>query len=375
MNSVAARVPRSAWPADGPSDARRARFVEAGRERTLIRGFALGLIVASAVVVHGHAQAGGAGARTAHLTLNWIDSTRPEPWTPDATDHRGMLIQVYYRAGALESAPLVLFSAGRNEAPKTYTDLADALVRGGYVVAIVDHLGERSGQRLPNGAAVPNLLPRVAPDPKSESFREQDLVFSRSWVELRAEDLTSARFDFQALAAMSGNELSGLLSGQAAALGHSLGGLTAAKACERDPALSACANLDGLSYSVPMHVEGDTMVATQPFLFLGKPIPRLTDATLERAHMTRAQDDEIVARMAHRFDALMQSAKGGSYRIILRDADHMDFAGRGNGAIAKAVREYLMAFLDKHVRGIRGTVLDVATSDTAITVTRYPPSP
>src|SRR5262245_65786439 len=117
------------------------------------------------------------------------------------------------------------------------------------------------------------------------------------------------------------------------------------------------------------------MVSTQPFRFLGKPVPRLSDATLEREHMTRAQDDEIVARMAHRFDALMQSAKAGSYRVILRDADHMNFAGSGNGAIAKAVREYLIGFLDKHVRGIRDTVLDAATSDPAVTITRYPPRP
>ena len=341
----------------------------------MIRDVTLGLIAAIATVAPGHAQTGGTSTRIVHLTVNWIDSTRPEPWTPDATDHRGILIQAYYRAGALEPAPLVLFSTGRNVAPTTYADLAEALARDGYVVAIVDHLGERSGQRLPNGAAVPNLLPRVEPDRKSPSFEAQYSVFSRSWVELRAADLTSARVHLQALAAEGGNNLSGLLNTQAAAVGHSLGGLTAAKACERDPAFSACANLDGLSYSLPMHVEGDTMVATQPFLFLGKPIPRLSDATLEREHMTRAQDDEIVARMAHRFDALMQSAKAGSYRVILRDADHMDFAGRGNGAIAKAVREYLMAFLDKHVRGIRGTVLDAATSDPAVTVTRYTPRP
>lgn len=71
----------------------------------------------------------------------------------------------------------------------------------------------------------------------------------------------------------------------------------------------------------------------------------------------------------------MQSAKGGSYRVILRDADHLDFAGSGHGAVAKAVRDYLMAFLDKHVRGIGGTLLDAATSDPAVTVTRYPPHP
>jgi hypothetical protein len=324
-------------------------------------------------VAPGHAQTGGASIRIAHLTVNWIDSTRPEPWTPDRTDHRGILIQAYYNAGALEPAPLVLFSTGRDVAPKTYADLAEALVQDGYVVAIVDHLGERSGQRLPDGAAVPNLLPRVEPDRKSPSFEAQNAVFSRSWVELRAADLTSARVHLQALAAVSGNDVSGLLNSQAAAVGHSLGGLTAAKACERDPAFSACANLDGLSYSLPMQVEGDTMVATQPFLFLGKPIPRLSDATLEREHMTRAQDDEIVARFAHRFEALMQSAKAGSYRVILRDADHMNFTGGGNGAIARTVRAYLTAFLDKHVRGIRGTVLDGATSDPAVAVTRYPP--
>jgi hypothetical protein len=341
----------------------------------LIRDFTLGLISAIATLAPGQAPTGGTSTRIAHVTVNWIDSTRPEPWTPDATDHRGMLIQAYYRAGTIEPAPLVLFSTGREVAPRTYADLAEALASDGYVVAIVDHLGERSGQRLPNGAAVPNLLPRVAPDRKSPSFEVEYSVFSRSWVELRAADLTSARVHLQSLAAVSGNELSGLLNLKAAAVGHSLGGLTAAKACELDPAFSACANLDGLSYSVPMHVEGDTMVATQPFLFLGKPVPRLADATLEREHMTRAQDNEIAARLAHRFDTLMQSAKAGSYKVILRDADHMNFAGGGNGVIAKTVRAYLMAFLDKHLRGISGTVLDVETSDPAVIVTRYPPRP
>lgn len=331
------------------------------------------LIPAVAEVSVSQAQTSGTSTRVGHLTINWIDATRPEPWTPDTTDHRGIMIQAFYRSGAREPAPLVLFSTGRDVAPKTYADLAEALAKSGYVVAIVDHLGERSGQRLPDGTAVPNLLDRMAPDRKSPAFEAQDAVFTRSWVELRAADLTSARVHLQALGTASGNDLSGLLNSQAAAVGHSLGGLTAAKACERDEAFAACANLDGLSYSLPMHVDGDTMVATQPFLFLAKPIPRLSDATLEREHMTRAQDDEIGARFAHRFDALMQSAKGGSYRVLLRDANHMDFAGNGNGVIAKTVREYLTAFLDKHIKGIRGTVLDAATADSSVTVTRYPP--
>ena len=165
----------------------------------------------------GHAQARGTSTRVVHEAIYWLDSIRPEPWTPDATDHRGILVQAYHRAGAAEPAPLVLFSTGRNEAPTTYADLAEALARDGYVVAIVDHLGERSGQRLPDGAAVPNRLAQVAPDRKSPSFEAQDAAFTRGWVELRAADLTSARVHLQALAAEGGNELSGLLNTQAAA--------------------------------------------------------------------------------------------------------------------------------------------------------------
>ena len=79
--------------------------------------------------------------------------------------------------------------------------------------------------------------------------------------------------------------------------------------------------------------------------------------------MTRAQDDEIVARFAsvRRADA---KQRAGSYQVILRDADHMDFAGGGNGAIAGGPA-YLMAFLGKRA-GVPGTVLDVATPDPTV---------
>ena len=47
-----------------------------------MRDFTLGLIAAIAAVALGHGQTRGASTRIVHLTLNWIDSTRPEPWTP-----------------------------------------------------------------------------------------------------------------------------------------------------------------------------------------------------------------------------------------------------------------------------------------------------
>src|SRR5262245_6907124 len=93
-----------------------------------------------------------------HSALSWIDAGRPAPWTADTSYHLMILVQLSYRADAQTPRPLVVFSIGRNVSPSTYRDLADALADAGYVVAIVDHVGERSGQRLPNGTSVPYRL-------------------------------------------------------------------------------------------------------------------------------------------------------------------------------------------------------------------------
>jgi pimeloyl-ACP methyl ester carboxylesterase len=166
------------------------------------------------------------------------------------------------------------------------------------------------------------------------------------------------------------------LNDRVAAVGHSLGGLTAAKTCERDAGVSACVNLDGLSYSVPMHMaaDGAPPVIRQPFLFIGKPIPRVSDEALAREHMTRAEDDAIVARFAKRFEDLMRGVQGGSYRVVIDGASHMDFAGGGSGAVARVEKAYLLAFLERYVQGGAGALLDAAPADRTISVTRYGPA-
>lgn len=328
----------------------------------------LALVVAVAPT---RAQSGSSTGKVTHRTIAWIDSTRPEPWTADSTDHRAILVYVSFRADTREARPLILFSGGRDVSPSTYADLADALAQRGYVVAIVDHLGERSGQRLPDGTAVPNRLPQVSPDRNGPTSRVQDSIFSRRWIELRADDLSSARTHLLAIGATRTSEWSGLLDGHAAAAGHSIGGITAAKACERDPAFAACVNLDGLSYSLPMHVDGIATSATQPFLFIGKPIPPLSDAALAQAHMTRAQDDSIVARFARRFDDVMRSVKAGSYRVVIQGADHMAFAAAGSGTVARTIREYMIAFLDTYVLETPSAMLDRDATNPGVTITRY----
>src|SRR5262249_37275612 len=311
----------------------------------------LAFVVLVAPVMAATSPSDAAPRKLVHSALSWIDTARPEPWTADPADHRVMVAHLSYRADLQTPMPLVVFSPGRNVGPSTYQDLADALADNGYLTAIVDHVGERSGQRLPNGALVPNRLLDMEPKRDSPGFEEQDAAFSRRWVELRAEDLTSARTYLQTLSATTGSELFRRLNDRVAAIGHSLGGLTAAKTCERDPRMSACVNLDGLSYSVPMHMatDGAAPVITQPFLFIGKPMARLSDATLAREDMTRAEDGAIVARFAQKFDELMRGVRAGSYRVLIDGADHMDFAGAGSGTVARLEKAYLLAFLERSV--------------------------
>jgi dienelactone hydrolase len=331
----------------------------------------VGLIAASVSASRAGAQVTGPSGHIDQVALGWIDSTRQEPWTADSTDHRAILVQLFARAGAQEPAPLVLFSTGRNEGPSTYADLAEALASAGYVVAIVDHAGERSGQRFPKGPSLPNLLDHVAPRSTGPDFRIQDSVFNRRWVAMRAADLISARRYLLAAGTDSSTRLFHRLDGRTVSIGHSIGGLTAAKSCALEPALMACVNLDGLAYSLPMHVDGSRSDMAQPFLFVGKPVRALTDEELRRAGMTRAQDEEITARFARRSDELFRSVAGGSYRVIIDGAGHMEFAARGNGRVARAVVAYVLAFLDKQLHDAPRTLLDAPAPEPGVTVTRF----
>lgn len=67
-------------------------------------------------------------------------------------------------------------------------------------------------------------------------------------------------------------------------------------------------------------------------MFGSTPLDRAHDgplsAELHRANMRRAQDDEITARFARRSDELFGSVKGASYRVMVDEAEHMDFAAR-----------------------------------------------
>jgi hypothetical protein len=87
--------------------------------------------------------------------------------------------------------------------------------------------------------------------------------------------------------------------------------------------------------------------------------------------MTRAQDDEITGRLARRSDELFGSVKGGSYRVIVDGAEHMEFAARGTGRVARTVDAYVLGFLDKCLRGASPAILDSPATDPKVTVTRY----
>ena len=118
--------------------------------------------------------------------------------------------------------------------------------------------------------------------------------------------------------------------------GHSIGGSAAGEAARLDARFQAVANLDGLAGGLPFYVEPNRQAIQQPFLYLGKPLPKGMSA--ER----RAKHDEV-----------MRSVKAGSFRVLIDGATHASFSddpfwtpgsGAAKARILAVARAYLLEF-------------------------------
>jgi predicted dienelactone hydrolase len=131
--------------------------------------------------------------------------------------------------------PLLLFSHGLGTLPEFHTALMGDLASRGYVVAAIAHTYDAAAVELPNGRVI------LGTAPAQPNERQRRLLLGT-----RAGDL---RFVLDELLKRS-RRGTGLLAGKLApdkvgALGHSLGGATAAAAMLIDPRIRAGADLDG----------------------------------------------------------------------------------------------------------------------------------
>ncbi|MBD0669641.1 alpha/beta hydrolase family protein [Streptomyces sp. CBMA156] len=245
--------------------------------------------------------------------------------------------------------PLVVLSPAHEDPRMTLTALATDLASHGYVVALVGHTNEDSGETLANGRTSPCA---VCDDPTLDfdslaSGRALDVSFV-------IDRLTHGNTAWRLAHLIDRHEI-----GMA---GHSIGGAAAAATMIADPRVRAGVNMDGSFHPAPVPGQID-----RPFLMLGAAAVHPADGhdtTWEQAW----------------------SALGGYKKwLTVAGADHFSFsdldllleeAGFPTPSLSPErglviTREYVTAFFDRTLKGIHSPLLDGPSPDNPEVLFQY----
>jgi hypothetical protein len=197
-----------------------------------------------------------------------------------------------------------------------YTALAEALASSGYVVALVE--SPLQGLMVTgDGVAVTDTIGRFG-----------DAALHRAAVIGWARDLSYVldRLVAGGSSPVTARVAAAIDSTRIGALGHSTGGLVAVSACEADPRIRACVNMDGglvdpagapLADFVERGVNG-------PTLFL-RSEPLYDDTTLARRGMTRAEWEQRGEAGRNALESLRRLSRGPLTVARVAGTGHFSF--------------------------------------------------
>jgi dienelactone hydrolase len=319
--------------------------------------------------------------------LHLIDTSRLDPWLP-ASGHRQLTVSMFYparqrsgqpapymslgeaqgfvqdrvppgygltaeavasvRTGAFTGAqaapgkyPLVVLSPGLQNPRATLTSLATELAGHGFVVALVGHPGEDSGEQLADGSTSPCVTCGDGPGlPTSE--------------QITANRGVDVKFLLDQLLDAHVWKLSHLIDRHAIGMaGHSIGGASAPVAMQDDQRIRAGVNMDGSFYPVvPAGALGG-----RAFMMLGRDEDHTaggSDKTWSDtwAHLGGDKRWFAVAGASHAAftDIPVLAQEAG---IPMPDGYPLD-AVRGE----QITRAYVTAFFDKTLKGCSEPLLD-----------------
>src|SRR3954470_5827322 len=234
--------------------------------------------------------------------------------------------RVHARAGVRARRgrlPVVLFSPGSGTARDIYQSLAEDLASHGYLVVAVDHTGETPVQ-FPDGHVEGRSVPL------------RHLIRTEAAIRLADMRLVLRRLNTLAPGPQADRR-------RVAAVGHSLGGSTAAALMRAEPTVRAGVDLDGSIFG-PARRLG----VSGPFLVMvgGEGVDASLRGLLEHSHGPRLA--LRVAGFVHfSFSDLPVSAPAGIGAAM--KPSERDIALQ---------RAYVRAFLDRYVRGRRSALLD-----------------
>jgi dienelactone hydrolase len=254
------------------------------------------------------------------------------------------------------------------------------LASNGYVIAAIDHTYDALLTMFPDGRTVPVTEQKWSAAQASPggttTYEKQRLEVWSADIRFVIDEL--GRYDSSTtLAAPFAGHLDMQKIG---AFGHSMGGRAAARACQLDSRIRACANQEGVANGLPFYPAQDGRVLKQPFLLMMRtwdtvfPIP--SDEQLAQAKVTREQVEQFKQRIQEwraAQDEMMRQLNGGSYRVMLNmpTLTHMGFsdlpllqAAADGKSIADnldaigIINSVTRAFFDRVLRGNSQTLLD-----------------
>lgn len=279
-----------------------------GRRQVLLTGLAATAALATSAVPSvaagngQHVRAGLPAAQLPHPTgpfgvgstnLHLVDRSRPDPWAPDSSPYRELMVSIRYPAAPGGSAPrvpqmsaaaaahfggpegaaalnlgmapravdwgatlsharqdapvhpragrlpVVLYSPGLGD-PRTWnTALVDDLASHGYAVVTVDHTYEATEVEFPGGRLATMRIFDGAPPSDPDALS----ALLRRVVAVRVAD---TRFVLDRLPALNRTRFGDVLDLRNVGMfGHSAGGFTAAQAMHDDRRIRAGINMDG----------------------------------------------------------------------------------------------------------------------------------
>ncbi len=251
--------------------------------------------------------------------------------------------------------PVVIFSPGNGTNVEFYAGIADELASYGYIVVGINHPYDVAATPLEDGSVAV-----FAPGPFALADRE-------TWVTERVKICTSdVLFTLQQLKVINEDPHS-LFAGhlavsRVAVIGHSLGGITAAQACQADPQILACLNFDGIQRGGPFSTSENPTPPEQAFMLITK-------------------ETQIPPKTI----TLFQGIPSGSFLVVIPGAMHDNFTDgpllipsllpfpNHADQILALTRQYTLAFLDKTLKHQSNPLLQRSFVSDQVTLNVFAP--
>lgn len=363
LSSLAIGVPRRSFP--GPRQLLKMTLV------------AVALLLAASTVIHLEVPAPTGALPVGRKKVWLVDTDRPEANTPTPTDNREVPALVWYPAAtesgdtveyvpalsqittslvdsgevgrlealglrfvrdpALEGArvssasdvyPVILLSPGNFTNVSFYAALAEDLASHGFVVVGLDHPFSGAAVQLSDGSVVTGEADGFSPETVAAEtegrVRDISFVIDRLDASDPALSFLDGKVDLDSIGVM----------------GHSLGGVAAAEACNADRRVAACLNLDGQQAGGPFSTDVEGQAPSQPFMYLTK-------------------ETEMHPEVVERFEAAGKDA----FLAVIPAASHEQFADgslfrpslipwdRTADDVIAAAREMVVRFFDHTLTG------------------------